>query len=93
MRQERPDIDMSLRLPLLRRLCIVDDSYKPVPIVPDIKDDVAFYRIGIFERPADLIKIVPANRLDNGGPGGNFVRCIWVAFHRFLQVLTRNDVH
>jgi len=83
---------MPLRLPLLRRLCIVDDSYKPVPVVPNIKDDVAFYRIDIFER-ADLTKIVPANRLDNGGPGCNFVRRIWVGCHRLLQVLTRNDVH
>jgi hypothetical protein len=36
---------------------------------------------------------VPANRPDNGGPGCNFVRCIWAGFHRLLQVLTRNDVH
>jgi hypothetical protein len=36
---------------------------------------------------------VPANRLDNGAPGFDFVRCIWVAFHRLPQVLTRNDVH
>jgi hypothetical protein len=84
MRQERPDVDMPLRLPLLRRLCIVDDGYKPVPVVPNInmKDDVAFYRIGIRECSADRIKIVPANRLDNGGPGCHFVRCIWVGFHR-----------
>ena len=80
---------MPLRLPLLRRLCIVDDSHKPVPVVPNIEDDVALYRIGIFECSADLIKIVPANRLDNGGPG----RCIWVGLNRLLQVLTRNDVH
>ena len=93
MRQERPDVDMPLGLPLLRRLRVVDDSYKPVPVVPNIKNDVAFYRIGIFERSADPIKIVPANRLDNGGPGCNFVRCIWVGFHCLLQVLTRNDVH
>ena len=91
VRQERPDVNMPLRL--LCRLRIVDDSYKPVPVVPNIKDDVAFYRIGILERSADLIKIVPANRLDNGGPGCNFVRCIWVGFHRLPQVLTRNDVH
>jgi len=84
---------MPLRLPLLRRLRIVDDAYKPVPVVFNIKDDVAFYRISIFERSADPIKIVPANRLDNGGPGCNFVRCIWVGFHCLLQVLTRNDVH
>ena len=84
---------MPLRLLLLRRLRIVDDSYKPVPVVPNIKDDVAFYRIGILERSADLIKIVPANRLDNGRPGRNFVRRIWVGFDRLLRVLTRNDVH
>ena len=53
---------MPLRLPLLRRLRIVDDAYKPVPVVFNIKDDVAFYRISIFERSADLINIVPANR-------------------------------
>ena len=93
MRQERPDVDVPLRLSLLGRLRIVDDSYKPVPVVPNIKDDVAFYRIGIFEHSADLVKIVPANSLDNGGPGCNFVRCIWVGFHRLPQVRTRNDVH
>ena len=93
MRQERPDVDMSLRLPLLRRLRIVDDSYKPVPVVPNIKDDVAFYRIGIFERSADLIKIVPTNRTDDCRPGFDFVRCIWVGFHRLPQVLPRNDMH
>ena len=84
---------MALRLPLLRRLRIVDDCYEPVPVVPNIKDDVAFYRIGVLERPADLIKIVPADHLDDSRPGCNFVRCIWVGFHRFPQVLTRNDVH
>jgi hypothetical protein len=93
MRQERPDVDMPLRLSLLRRLCIMNDSYKPVPVVPNIKDDVTCYRIGIFERSADAVKVVPANRLDNSGPGCNFVRSIWVDFHRLLQVLTRNDVH
>jgi hypothetical protein len=78
---------MPLRLPLLRRLRIVDDSYKPVPVVPNIKDDVAFDRIDILERSADLIKIVPANRLDNGGPGCNLVRCIWVVAMASLRRL------
>ncbi len=84
---------MPLRLPLLRRLRIVDDSHKPVSVVPDIRDDVAFYRIGVLERSADLIKIVPANRLDNRGPGCNFVRRIWVGLYGLTQVLTRDDVH
>lgn len=84
---------MPLGLPFPRCLSIVDDGYKSVPVVPNIKDHVAFYRIGILERSADLIKIVPADHVDNGGPGFDFVRCIWVGFHRLPQVLTRNDMH
>ncbi len=84
---------MPFRLPLLRRLRIMDDGYKPVAVVPNIKDDVALYRIGILEHSADLIKIVPADRFDDGRPGCDFVRCIWVGFDRFPQVPTRNDVH
>ena len=84
---------MPFGLPFLCRPSVVDDGYKPVPVVPNIKDYVAFYRISILEGSADLIKIVPANRLDNGGPGLDFVRCIWVGFHRLFQVLTRNDMH
>lgn len=84
---------MPLSLPFLYRLRIVDDCYKPVPIVPNVKDDVALCGIGILERSADLIKIVPTNRLDDGGPSFDFVRCIWVGFHRLSQVLPRNDMH
>ena len=84
---------MPLSLPFQCRPRIVDDAYKPVQVVPNIKDDVAFYGIGILERSPDLIKIVPANRLDDGGPGFDFVRCIWVGFHRLPQVLPRNDIH
>ena len=86
---------MPLRLPFPfpYGLRIVDDCYKPVPVAPNIKDDVAFYGIRILERSADLIKIVPTNRLNDGGPGSDFVRCIWVGFHRFPQVLPRNDMH
>lgn len=84
---------MPFGLPFLGCLSIVDDGYKSVPIVPNIKDHVAFYRIGILERSADLIKIAPANHLDKGGPGFDFVRRIWVGFDRLPQVLTRNDMH
>jgi len=61
-------------LPFIRRLSAVDDGYNSVPVVPDIRDHVAVYKIGILERSADLIKTVPANRLDNGGPSFDFVR-------------------
>ena len=56
---------MPLRLPLLRRLRVVDDSYKPVPVVPDIKDHVAIHKIGTLEHAAYFLKIVPADRLDD----------------------------
>ena len=84
---------MPLGVAFLRRLSIVDNGHKSVSLVRNIKDDVAFYRIGILERSADLIKTVPANHLDNGDPGLDFVRYIWVGFHRLPQVLTCNDMH
>ena len=84
---------MPLRLPFLNRLSIVDDGYKSVPIVPNIKDHVAFHGVCILERSADLIKIVPANHLNDRGPGFDFVRRIRVAFYCLPQVLTRNDMH
>lgn len=84
---------MPLSLPFFRNLRIVDDGHKPVPVVPNIKDDVAFYEIGILERSSDLIKTPPANRLDDGGPSFDLVRCIWVGFHRLSQVLPRNNMH
>lgn len=93
VRQERSDVDMPLGLPFIRCLGIVDNGYKPVPVVPDVKDHVAVHGIGILEHAANIIKIVPANRLDNGGPDFDFVRRIWVAFHRLPQMLTRNDMH
>ena len=84
---------MPLRLPFFRRFSMVDDGYKSVPVVPKIKDHVVFYRIGILERSKDLIKVVPTNHLDEGGPGLDFVRCIWVGFYCLPQVLSRNDMH
>jgi len=84
---------MPFGLPLVRCLSIVDHGYEPVPVVPDVKDHVAVHRIGILEHAANILKIAPANHLDNGGPGFDFVRRIWVAFHRLPQMLTRNDMH
>ena len=84
---------MALRLPFLCRLSIVDDAYQPVPVVPDVKDHIAVCKIGIPKRSADPFSIVPADRLDNRGPGFDFVRSIEVGFQGLPQVLTRNDVH
>src|SRR5215831_12950446 len=38
-------------------------------------------------------QVTEANHLDNGSPGLDFVRYIWVGVHRLPQVLTRNDMH
>ena len=63
---------MPLRLSLLRRLRMVDDSYKPVPVVPNTKDAVAVYGIGIFKRSADLIKIEAAAAQVGGAFHGHY---------------------
>lgn len=76
-----------------RPLSIVDHGYKPVPVVPDIKDHVAIYGICILEYFASLLNIVPANRFDDGFPGSDFVSRIGIFFHRLLQMLNRDDVH
>ena len=82
---------MSLGLPFTQCFGIVDDCYKPVPVVSNVEDHVAIDKVGILEHAANFTKIVPWGHLDNGGPCHYFVRRIRVAFHRLLQMLTRND--
>lgn len=84
---------MSFGLPFIRRLCIVDDGDKPVPVLSDIKDHVAIHRIGVLKHPANFRKIVPPDRLDDARPRFDFVGRIRVAFHRLTQMLTRDDMH
>ena len=93
VRQEGSDVDMPSSLPLICCLSIVDGGYQPIPVVSNVKDHVAIDKIGILEHATNVTKIVPADRLDNGGPSLDFVRRIWVVFHRLPQVLTRNDMH
>jgi hypothetical protein len=84
---------MALGLSFIRCLSIVDDGYKPVPVVPKVEDYGTIDKIRIPEHAANVIKIVPADRLDKGGPCHDFFRRIGVAFHRLPQMLTRNDIH
>jgi len=77
----------------IRRLRIVDDGDKPVPVLSDVKDHVAIHRIGVLKHAAQFRKIVPPDRLDDPDPRFNFVRRIRIAFHRLGQVPTRNDMH
>ena len=84
---------MPLGLPHIRCLSIVEDGYEPVPVVPKVEDHVPIDKIGILEHAANVIKIMLGDRFDNCGPSLDFVRRIWVAFHRLPQMLTRNDMH
>ena len=70
---------MSFGLPFTRRLRIVDDGDKPVPVLSDVKDHVAIDKIGILKHAAHFRKIVPADRLDDAHPSFDFVRRIRVA--------------
>ena len=83
---------MPVSLPCIRCLSVMDDGYRPVPVVPNVEDHVAIHKIGILEHAANFIKMVPADRLDNGGPSLDLVRRIRVAFHRLPQMLARNDM-
>jgi hypothetical protein len=71
----------------------VDHGDKPVPIPPDVKDHVVIDRICILKDAPNFREIVPPDRLDNAYPRFDFVRRIRVAFHRFAQMLTRDDMH
>ena len=84
---------MSLCLLFTRRLRIVDDGNKPVPIVPNIKNYVAVHRIGILEHGTNFVHVVPPGCFNDTDPCFDFVRRIRVIFNRFAQMLTRNDMH
>jgi len=83
---------VSLCLLSIRRLCIMNNRHQPVPILSDIKDDVAVHIIGILKHAADFREIVPPDRLDNAHPRPNFVCSIWIVRCRLTQ-MARNDVH
>jgi len=68
----------------------VDDGYEPVPIIPEVKNDII---IGIFECTANFHRIVPPNLFNDANSRFDFLRRIWVLFHCLLQMLARNDMH
>ena len=66
--QKRPDIDMSLSLPSLRRLRLVDDGNEPVPITPEIKNHATIHVIRVFVDVPHLLKIMPSGGINDGLP-------------------------
>lgn len=78
---------------LIRCFRVVNDCDEPVSVLPNVEDDVSLYIVGIFERGANLRKIVPSNLFDDNHPCFDLVRRIWVPSHRLVQMLTRDDIH
>ena len=66
--QERPNINMPLGSFLIRCFCVVNDCDEPVAVLPNIEDYVSLHIVGIFERAANLRKIVPSNLFDDSHP-------------------------
>lgn len=93
MRQEGTDVNVTLRLFFLDRLCVVNHRNEPVPILPDVEDDVSVHGIGILEHGADFDEMMPSNCVDDRRPGPNFVRRIRVSTDSLAQMPARHDMH
>ena len=84
---------MPLGLPPNRCFCIMDDGDEPVPILSDVKDNVAIHKIDILEDGANFREIVPSHRLYDTNPRSYFIRCIREGRHCLAQMLACNDMH
>ena len=84
---------MPFGLHFTRRLGIVHDGDKLVPILSNGKDHIIIHKIGIFKHVANFRKILPPDCRDDAHPRFDFVRRVRVAFDRLPQMLTRIDVH
>jgi len=93
MCQERSDVNVSLGSLLIRGFCVVNDCDESVAVLPNVENYVSLHVVGIFERAANLGKIVPSNLFDDSRPCFDFVRRIWIPPHRLVQMLTRGDMH
>ena len=89
MRQKGADVDVSFGLLFIRRLCVVDDGDKPVPISPDIEYDMSFDMIRVLEHAANFRETVPPGSFNYAHPCFDLVRRIGyrlVASLRCLRV-------
>jgi len=78
---------------LIHCFCVVNDCDEPVAVLPNVENYVSLHIVGIFERAANLRKIVPSNLFDDSHPCFDLVRRIWVLAHRLVHMLTRDDMH
>ena len=81
--QERPDVDVAFSLLRIAGFGIVDNGDEPVPVLPDVEDDVAIDIVSALEVAADLREIVPANGFNDRHPGLDLVYSIGKLMRRF----------
>jgi hypothetical protein len=93
MRQKRPDVDVSLSLLVNAFLCVMDNGNKPIPILPEVEDYVTVDVVGIRDHTANFGEILPSHRIDDCGPGGDFVRRIRIASGGYLQMPSGDKDH
>jgi hypothetical protein len=72
---------------------VVNDCDEPVAVLPNVENYVSLYIVGIFERAANLRKIVPSNLFDDNHPCFDLVRRVLILLHGLVQMLTRDDMH
>ena len=84
---------MALRVSLLDGPGIVNDRDQPVPVPPDIEDNVTIDVIGILKNLPYFSEIVPSSRLDDACPGSHLTRCVWVLLHGFAQMPACDEMH
>ncbi len=93
MRQKGTNVNVSLGSSLLRRFRVVNDCDESVPILPDVEDHVSLHIVGVFERVANLRKIVPSSFFDYRYPRLDFVGRIRMVLPSLVQMPASNDVH
>jgi hypothetical protein len=93
MRQKRPDVDVSLSLPVNAFLRVVDNGNKPIPILPEVEDDVTVDIVGIPDHTANFGEILPPRRFDDYRPGFDFVCRVRISIGGYLQMPSGNKVH
>jgi len=93
VRQERPNINVTLGPPGLVRFRVMNHRDQPIPILANIKNHVSLDVVGILEHIADLGEIMPANFFNDGRPCTNLLCRIGILFGSIVQMPSRDDVH
>ena len=78
---------------LVRCSCVVNDCDEPVTVLPNVENRVSLPIVGILDRAANLLEIVPSNPFDDNHPCFDLVRRIWILLHGLVQMLARDDMH